>query len=269
VRARPLTVPTVDLNVLAVDDETICLRGLRRVFGRRFRSLDTAASADEALRALEKKRYDAVILDVVMPERDGIACCALMRERYPWLAIVMLSGYDRTDDKVDAFTAGADDYLSKSCDSEELFARIIARAVGRRLMDRGAARQSAPSWSTPSEQSALEAESDGGGDQIVEIKATLTEDPHSFAVLRVDGRSETVWVNDEERKLDPAEYASLSQLLAKRGRIVRISELTERPGHHISEETLRSRISLMRKKLYPAGSVISVSDFPQLAKSRI
>lgn len=73
--------------------------------------------------ALEHE-YDALITDILLPGVDGLTLCRLIRQARPQLPIVMLTALGTTDDKVEGFDAGADDYLVKPFDFRELFVRL-------------------------------------------------------------------------------------------------------------------------------------------------
>jgi DNA-binding response OmpR family regulator len=99
----------------------------------------TAASGWEALKALdvgsiseERPTIDVVLLDIVMPEMDGVECCARMRNdaRYTDLPIIMVTALDDMDSLANAFVAGATDYITKPVNRVELVARV--RACARR-----------------------------------------------------------------------------------------------------------------------------------------
>ena len=93
-------------------------------------AMDYAADGAIALNLLEENPYDAIILDLMLPKIDGIRVCERLRERGDGTPILMLTARDSLGDKVAGFDAGADDYLVKPFDMEELAARI--RALVRR-----------------------------------------------------------------------------------------------------------------------------------------
>jgi DNA-binding response OmpR family regulator len=94
---------------------------------------DYAADGAIALNLLEENDYDAVILDLMLPRISGVRVAIRMRERGDGTPILMLTARDQLDDKIEGFEAGADDYLVKPFESEELMARLkalIRRARG-------------------------------------------------------------------------------------------------------------------------------------------
>ena len=93
-------------------------------------AMDFAADGAIALNLLEENPYDAIVLDLMLPKIDGIRVCERLRERGDGTPILMLTARDQLDDKVTGFNAGADDYLVKPFDMEELEARV--RALIRR-----------------------------------------------------------------------------------------------------------------------------------------
>lgn len=96
-------------------------------------AMDFAADGAIALNLLEENPYDAIILDLMLPKIDGIRVCEKLRERGDGTPILMLTARDQLEDKVSGFAAGADDYLVKPFEMEELQVRIhalIRRARG-------------------------------------------------------------------------------------------------------------------------------------------
>ena len=115
--------------VLLVDDDERLLGALRRGLSLRSFQVDVARNADEALARLQTREPDLIILDILMPGMDGLNLCRLVRDRFA-LPILMLTARDAVPDRVAGLEAGADDYLVKPFDLQELVARI--RALLRR-----------------------------------------------------------------------------------------------------------------------------------------
>jgi two-component system response regulator MprA len=115
--------------VLLVDDDERLLRVLRRGLSLRSFQISLARNADEALAHLQEHEPDLIVLDIMMSGMDGIGLCRLIRESSS-LPILMLTARDGVDDRVAGLEAGADDYLVKPFDLQELVARI--RALLRR-----------------------------------------------------------------------------------------------------------------------------------------
>src|SRR5438874_1379535 len=118
------------MRVLVVEDEpkmaTLVARGLRE----EGHAADVASDGEDALWMAGATRYDAIVLDVMLPGLDGFATCRRRRERGVWAPVLMLTARDAVGDRVDGLDAGADDYLLKPFSFSELLARL--RALVRR-----------------------------------------------------------------------------------------------------------------------------------------
>ncbi len=113
-----------EAKLLVVDDEAGIRRALHTtLYGLGF-DIAEAASGEEALALCRIVRYDAVLLDVSMPGKDGIDTCRELRRLMPRVAVLMLSVNDEQDRKIEALEAGADDYVTKPFHMRELTARI-------------------------------------------------------------------------------------------------------------------------------------------------
>jgi len=119
-------------RILVVDDEPQILRALRINLLARQYEVVTARDGTEALRLVSAERPDLVVLDLGLPDVDGVEVIRKLRSWSP-VPIVVLSGRADSKEKVDALDAGADDYVTKPFSVEELLARV--RAVTRRLGD--------------------------------------------------------------------------------------------------------------------------------------
>src|SRR5215471_16537651 len=119
-------------RVLIVDDEPQILRALRINLTARRYDVVTAADGTHALAAATNQHPDLVVLDLGLPDIDGVQVIRSLRGWTP-VPIVVLSGRASSKEKVDALDAGADDYVTKPFSVDELLARI--RAVTRRLGD--------------------------------------------------------------------------------------------------------------------------------------
>src|SRR5579862_5367354 len=111
-------------NILVTDDDP----ELRRVLGRTLDALgfevNESPNGEQALREVVLRRYDVVLMDVNMPGMGGIEACRAIRRKSPRLQILMLTVWDREADKIAAFDAGADDYITKPFSVPELAARL-------------------------------------------------------------------------------------------------------------------------------------------------
>ncbi len=113
-----------------VEDEVKMADLVRRALEREGYSVDTAGSGVDGLWMATENEYDAIVLDVMMPEPDGFEVCRTLRERERWAPVLLLTARDSVDDRVAGLDAGADDYLAKPFSVAELAARL--RALVRR-----------------------------------------------------------------------------------------------------------------------------------------
>jgi two-component system KDP operon response regulator KdpE len=203
-----------EAKVLVVDDEAAVRRALHRaLYGLGF-DVGEAASGEEALALCQVARYDAVLLDIEMPGKKGVEICAELRHRWPRIPILMLSVTDDEERKLEAFDAGADDYLNKPVRVRELIARL--RATLRR------ARQPA---------------SEGESIQIGEVKLNR--------LRRV------VQKRDQVVRLTPHEFELLHYLMSNAGVPATYSSLLKALGNTESSQVdyVRALVYQLRKKL--------------------
>lgn len=119
-------------HILVVDDDRVHLRLLEKLLADAGYRVTTAMTADEAIRKLENASYDLLILDLGLPDEDGINFCKHLRSRW-YLPVIMLTARSEADQKVLGLDVGADDYLTKPFESQELLARV--RAHLRRVQE--------------------------------------------------------------------------------------------------------------------------------------
>jgi two-component system response regulator MprA len=118
------------MNVLVVDDDYAIRASLDRSLRANGYDVELANDGTEALRAIDGAPFDAVVLDVLMPGRNGIDVCRTLRAAGNRVPILILTARDTVSDRVAGLDAGADDYLVKPFALEELIARL--RALLRR-----------------------------------------------------------------------------------------------------------------------------------------
>ena len=125
-----MPVSVLDVRILVVDDEPAVRESL--VSSLVFEDYEVEAAVDglDAMERLDGSRHDLVILDVLMPRLDGLTTCRRLRARGETLPVLMLTARDTIGDRVTGLDAGADDYLVKPFELDELLARV--RALLRR-----------------------------------------------------------------------------------------------------------------------------------------
>jgi two-component system, OmpR family, response regulator len=118
------------MRILVVEDDVKLVRALRRGLVQEGYEVDAANTGDAALEMAGDQDYDAVVLDVMLPGRDGFAVCRALRRHTPWVPGIMLTARADVRDRIRGLDEGADDYLVKPFDFGELLARL--RALIRR-----------------------------------------------------------------------------------------------------------------------------------------
>lgn len=112
------------LNFLLVDDEKHFIKTLAKRLRNRGAKVECAFSGMEALNRLEKNNtIDVVVLDVNMPELDGIGILETLKKNHPLVEVIMLTGYATVHSAIEALKFGAFDYLTKPCDLDDLISK--------------------------------------------------------------------------------------------------------------------------------------------------
>ncbi|MET0927637.1 MAG: response regulator transcription factor [Solirubrobacterales bacterium] len=125
------------MRILVVEDETKMAALLKRGLEEEGYAVDVASTGTDGLWAATETEYDAIVLDVMLPGIDGYEVCRQLRARGRWAPVVMLTARDGVADRVEGLDTGADDYLVKPFERDELLARL--RALLRRRPPRGSA----------------------------------------------------------------------------------------------------------------------------------
>ncbi|QMW21782.1 response regulator transcription factor [Sandaracinobacteroides saxicola] len=201
------------MRVLIVEDEPTLARQLRATLEGAGYAVDSAHDGEEGQYLGENEAYDAVILDLGLPEVDGLTVLDRWRRAGHRMPVLVLTARDSWSDKVAGLDAGADDYLTKPFRSEELIARL--RALIRRA-----------SGNASSELTAGE--------------------------VRLDTRSGRVTLAGEPVKLTAQEYKLLSYLMHHKGKVVSRTELIEHiydQDFDRDSNTIEVFITRIRKKL--------------------
>jgi len=125
------------INVLVVEDDPAILNGLLDVLVFHGYQAQGAADGAEGLRSCLEGNYDLIILDVMLPNVDGLTICRAVRKAKPRQAIIMLTAKGSEGDIVEGFKAGADDYVGKPFSLRELMVRVeaVLRRAGKTVGD--------------------------------------------------------------------------------------------------------------------------------------
>ncbi len=120
-------------RILVVDDEEIVIRSCLRILGNGDYEVEAVQSGREALKKIEENHYDVLILDIMMPEIDGLEVLQRVKESHPDIDVIMVTGLSQIDTAVRAMKLGAFDYLPKPFDPDEL-KLVVQRAFERRQL---------------------------------------------------------------------------------------------------------------------------------------
>jgi two-component system, OmpR family, response regulator len=118
------------VRLLVVEDDAKLARALGRGLRHEGYAVDVVGDGDAAVMQAAVWEYDAIVLDVMLPVRDGLEVCRALRERDCWAPVLMLTARGQVSDRIRGLDVGADDYLVKPFDFGELLARL--RALVRR-----------------------------------------------------------------------------------------------------------------------------------------
>ncbi len=209
-------------HVLIVEDDP----DLRWVLGTTLRALGfeivPSASGEQALLQMATRRFDAVLLDINMPGMGGIETCRRVRRKAPFLQILMLTVREGEREKLEAFDAGADDYITKPFSMPELIARL---------------------------RSAVRRATTGPGD---------TGDPQNTGApivvgdIELDPGSRTVRKRGTILRLTPKEFDLLRYMMSYRGKPIAHAALLQAvwgPDCALQKEYLHTFVYQLRKKL--------------------
>jgi two-component system KDP operon response regulator KdpE len=202
-------------KVLVVDDESQILRALRVILRDAGFEALPADTAEEALDVAALQRPDAAIIDLLLPDFDGVELCRRLRE-WTDIPLIVLSAVGEEEAKVRALAAGADDYVTKPFGPRELVARLQANL-----------RRTAP----------------GPEEALIKVDE-----------LEVDLARRTVRVGGDEVHLTPTEFDLLRLLLRNRGRLMTHRDLLLSvwgPGYGEDTQVLRAHIANLRRKIEP------------------
>jgi two-component system OmpR family response regulator len=206
-------------RVLVVDDEPSITELVATALRYEGFAVETAANGAEALRAAAEFRPDLLVLDVMLPDRDGFAVLQRLRADGTRVPVVFLTARDSTEDKVKGLTVGGDDYVTKPFSLEELVARV--RAVLRRT----------------------------NGQERDDSRLV-------FADLELDDDTHEVWRGRARIDLTPTEYKLLRYLMLNARRALSKAQILDHVWEYDfggDANVVETYISYLRKKLDPHG----------------
>ncbi len=208
------------LGLLVIEDDENISTAIREYFTRAGYEVQTAEDGVAGVQAALQSRPDAIVLDLMLPRMDGLQVCRELREKAPYLPILMLTAKDDVVDKVLGLEMGADDYITKPFSLRELEARI--KSVLRRV------------------QAASRTEAAGD------------ETPITRGKLRIDPAKREVTVGDRLVELTPKEFELLRLFASNPGRVFPRKYLLEKIWDYSYEgydRTIDSHINRLRAKI--------------------
>ncbi|MEE3718930.1 response regulator [Tumidithrix elongata RA019] len=207
------------MKILLVEDDRATRKMLENALATRHYSVEVALDGRSAIGLAEQFEYDLIVLDVGIPEMDGIGVCKRLRTQGCQTPILLLTGKDGVSDRIMGLDAGADDYMVKPFNLPELLARI------RALLRRG---------------------------------KTTTSSIVTWENLQLDSGANEIRYKEQVLRLTPKEYGILELLLLNPHRIFsraalidRLWEMEETP----TESAISSHVKAIRQKLKAAGAI--------------
>ena len=216
----------MNVNILVIEDEPDIRRNLEYNLGREGFKASSVGSLDEANEKLKSKKFDLILLDLMLPDGSGLDLCKKIKsnsetEKTP---IIILTAKDDEVDKVVGFELGADDYVTKPFSVRELILRV--KAILKR--------------------------SDTKTKEVVEVE-------RQFGDLKIDVDSHEVHVDSQLIELTALEFRLLKELVDKRGRVQSRDQLLSEVWGYNAEVTTRTvdtHIKRLREKLGSMGKYV-------------
>ncbi|AVP57009.1 response regulator transcription factor [Pulveribacter suum] len=209
------------MRLLLVEDDTMIGEAVQELLRAEHHAVDWARSGTEAGAALAAQRYDLVLLDLGLPGRDGLDVLRELRARRDRTPVLITTARDAVAQRVQGLDAGADDYLLKPYDMDELLARI--RALARRAGGR-------------------------------------SDETYESGGVRIQPATREASVDGQPVTLSAREWAVLEPLLARPGAVLSRAQLEDKLygwGEEISSNAVEVYVHGLRKKL-GAGLIVTV-----------
>ena len=216
----------MNVNILVIEDEPDIRRNLEYNLGREGFKASSVGSLDEANEKLKSKKFDLILLDLMLPDGSGLDLCKKIKSNSKTEAtpIIILTAKDDEVDKVVGFELGADDYVTKPFSVRELILRV--KAILKR--------------------------SDTKTKEVVEVE-------RQFGDLKIDVDSHEVHVDSQLIELTALEFRLLKELVEKRGRVQSRDQLLSEVWGYNAEVTTRTvdtHIKRLREKLGSMGKYV-------------
>lgn len=216
------------MNILIVEDETALAEAVEHILRKAGHSADRVADGQSALDYIRVGGYDLILLDIMLPRLDGISVLRQLRSEGVQTPVLMLTARTTVPDKVAGLNAGADDYLTKPFDPEELLARVGAMTRRR-------------------------------GEVVL--------DELSYGDLTLELNTVTLRCGSQDVQLGPKEFALMRLMLSEPKMIYSKDLLISRAWGLDSEATdnnVEAYISFLRKKLRYLGSGVTIKNLQKI-----
>lgn len=211
------------MKILVVEDNLELNNTLTEILELNGYLIDSVYDGEQALEYINLYEYDLIILDIMLPKIDGYRVCQIIREKGNKTPVLMLTAKDTLQDKVKGLDIGADDYLVKPFEIEELLARI--RALIRRA-------------------------------------STEKTDVVNLGDIKVNLEKREVYKNGKSLIITPKLFCILEQLIRNKGKVVTYESLMNKcwdVTDYPSRETVRANIKLLRKILQDKDIIQNIS----------
>ena len=211
------------MRILLIEDDSVVADTMRRGLATEGHVADLAPDARSARNLASENAYDAILLDLNLPDASGFDLIGDLRGSNPKVPVLMVTGRTSKEDIVHGFEVGADDYITKPFDVRELLARV--RAVTRR--------------------------------------ATITRQQLQFEGIELDRLRREVRCGEAKLKLTPKEFGVLERLMLEEGAVVSRRILLEEVwgfDHDPGTNVVDVQITHLRSKLRQAGSPVRVNN---------
>ncbi|MEO3679645.1 response regulator [Rheinheimera fenheensis] len=209
------------MRILLVEDDVALRDGLHQALTVQGFAVNAVSSGEQALSVVRSGDCDCLILDLGLPDMDGLSVLKQLRQKWPRLPVLILTARDSLDDRISGLDLGADDYLVKPFAAAELFARL--RVIERRL-------------------------------------GTAATHLVRIAGVELDTSAMQLNINGEQTGLSRREYVLLKELMESAGRVKTREQLEASLyswGEEVASNALEVHISNLRKKL-PADFIRTV-----------
>ncbi len=206
------------MRLLLVEDDALLNQGLTRTLGNEGYAMESVSDLASARAYIASDDIDMVILDLGLPDGDGLTLMSQIKGRKKPLPVLILTARDSLDDKIKGLDLGADDYLVKPFEVDELLARL--RVLSRRI-------------------------------------SGVTSSLLHCAALRLDLAAHQAWVEEQPLSLPRKEYMLLKALMENQGRVLSKEQLEQKLyqwGEELGSNAIEVHIHHLRKKL-PANMI--------------